>query len=240
MAIFKWRLFCITEGDWVEMFNESQENVPIKCPNDHSHEINNQSQGIIQKIEDLVVKIKQESVSTQGNFRIEGKKIENIGANSVSELEYSLPHDVNLLAVWMTVNEENRGDVFNAYYQPAALFGGSKVSSNVISVPSYILPYLNNGYVIVYQGVEYEIFDKDGVNIILDSEIPGEIGGALPELKFRINGVRNFNLASVGRHCVGTNNMGSSYMPKEGKVVVKYSNYSNVSKNFYYDLEYMY
>lgn len=58
------------------------------------------------------------------------------------------------------------------------------------------------------------------------------------QLAIRVNGVKNFNLSSPGRHCIGANIIGSTYIDKSGSLIFSYHNKSLSFKTFSYELEY--
>ena len=242
--VYKWRIFCIDENKWVYTWSEDGTTLPTKCFNQPLHQINPESINITESVSENTMRIQEETTATQGNFRLHGKKIIGCLPNSVTTDSYTLIHDINLSSVWINVSEANKVDVFNAYYQPNLLFNATITGVDELLLQSIsFIDYLNIGYFIVIANELYEICSVNKITgkIRLVKTLTGATGTVIQGIKININGVRDFNLASTGRHSVGAFNIRSSYLPKDGNIIVTYTNKSiTLTKDLYYDLEYMY
>jgi hypothetical protein len=166
--------------------------------------------------------------------------------------EFELPYDISLMMVWINVETIHKGDIFNAFYEPD--FQGlvkknlSVNSTSMVTDPVFI-QVINIGYNISVKEQKSDILENLGEVLSID-RINNVITFSIPTTKYypnnsniiiQVNGIKNLNLASYGRHPIGSGKIGGSFLSKNGKYNVKYENTSlDTSKKFYYELEYLY
>ncbi len=251
MVLNKWRIYCNTENVWSYGWIEEGQPEPSKCFNDHTHIINPESIGIDQILGENIVKISEESGYTQGNFRMEGFEME-CDVNSTTLFEFQLPYDISLLLIWFNITDINKGDIFDAFYQPN--YTGSTKNELLISSTSMVTEPLfaqiiNIGYNVLVKAQNSEILEDLGEvlsvdknkNIVTFSNPVSKSYRISSDIIIRIYGIKNLHLVSEGRHSVGSGKIGGSFLTKNGKFNIKYTNKSlDISKKFYYGLEYLY
>jgi hypothetical protein len=249
-SVNKWRIYCNTENAWVYKWEEENKTPQPGCFNDPGHLVNEDSKSIIEKISNIEVKIKEETKKTQGNYTTEGRRI-SAGAMTETNDRFSMNYDINLTAIWLNVNDEHKNDVLNCYYEPfyrGTLVSDALVNTSVILVDTITASVANIGYLICIPAnnekdvqILGEIISKNSSTgaITLSGNISKTVSKGT-QVCIRVNGVRNFHLSSTGRHCIGANIIGSTYIDKTGIMVFSYSNKSISAKNFCYELEYMY
>lgn len=249
--INKWRIFCETENIWTYKWLDANENTPTYCFNNNTHTVNTSSSSIIDILDSKEVIIKEENTKTQGNFRTEGFKLPIPAQNEYKPL-VSFDYNLNLLAVWFNVNTENIGDKITIAFQPP--YTGTIVAN--INEPTYTVQVdlvtaniLNIGYNILIKRNSDDYIEDVGEVITLNKstgvlttnkEITNTFSiGDLVYLQ--IVGIKNLYLSSLGRHSIGTSKLGATYIVKNGVFQCYYTNNTPAStKNFYYELEYLY
>lgn len=87
---------------------------PIVCPNNNEHIITNNRTFLGKVIQQEELKIKEETIPTQGFYKVEGK-IMNCTANAVSTQETILKYPVSTLAFYVSTVPANYKDVLDVY-----------------------------------------------------------------------------------------------------------------------------
>ena len=250
-GVNKWRIYCNTESDWVYKWEEDGKLVSdSECFNDKTHSVNQDSLCLIQKISNMEIKIKEETKKTQGNYRTEGRRITAFAMSETGD-KFSMNYDINLMAIWINVNDEHKNDSLSCYYEPAyrgSFVSDALVNNNSVVIDDITFSVINIGHLIAVPSenekdiyILGEVISKiSGSNtVVLSGNIQKSVAKGTP-LAIRVNGVKNFHLSSPGRHCIGANIIGSTYIDKTGSLVFSYNNKSLGSKIFSYELEYMY
>lgn len=247
----KWRIFCETENSWVYKWLKHDVSTPSTCFINNTHTVNPFSMNIIDTLDSNEVTIKEETTKTQGNFRTEGFKFD-IPASSEYIGSISFSYNINLLSVWFNVNTENLGDKLTVEFQP--LYAGT-IAADISSPTSFIqvdlitANILNIGYnlIIKRDSDDYtenlgEVLTIDKVTgVITVSNFTIDTFSIGDNVYLRISGVKNLYLSNTGRHSIGTSKLGATFIMQGGVFYAYYTNNTPAStKNFYYELEYLY
>lgn len=247
----KWRIFCETENTWVYKWLEPGVSTPSTCFTNDTHTVNAYSMSIIYTLDSNEITIKEETTKTQGNFRSEGFDFD-IPAQSeyIGTISFSYP--INLLSVWYNVNTENIGDNLTVEFEP--LYSGT-ITADISSPTSSIQVDLITANIL---NIGYKVFikrDSDNYTehlgeVLTINKTTGIITVSNPTIDtfsigdnvyLRVLGIKNMRLLSVGRHSIGMSKLGSTYIMQSGVFYVYYTNNTPLNtKNFYYELEYLY
>lgn len=249
-GVNKWRIYCNTDNKWVYKWEQEGVTPRTECFEESSHTVNPDSMSVIEKISSSEVKIKEENKKTQGNYRTEGRRI-TAAAMADTVDRFSMNYDINLTAIWLNVNDEHKNDILNCYYEPSyrgTLVLDAMVNTSSVTVDPVTASVINIGHLICVPAINEkdvqilgEVVTKNTNTGVLT--LSGNISKTIAkgtQVCIRINGVKNFYLSSTGRHCIGANIIGSTYIDKSGLMIFSYSNKSISAKNFCYELEYMY
>ncbi len=247
----KWRIFCQTENQWVYRWYEASYTPDSICFIDNTHVVNNNSLSIVDFFNSKEVIVKEEHTKTQGNFRTEGFKFD-IPAQNEYTGTISFNYPINLLAVWFNVTSENIGDELTVEFQPPytgtiAIDITSPTSS--IQVDSMTANLINIGFGIILKRDSDNYMEHVGevlavntttcvITVSLSTTDTFSIGD---KVHFRVSGVKNVFLSSVGRHSIGTSKLGATFIMTGGVFYAHYTNNTPEStKKFFYELEYLY
>ena len=247
----KWRIFCQTENTWVYKWLEDGASDPSECFTNNTHTVNENSISIIDVIESKEVIIKEETTKTQGNFRTEGFKFD-IPAQSEYIGNISFNYPVNLLSVWFNVNTENLGDRLTVEFQP--LYAGTvqaDISSPTTSIQVDLITanIINIGYIVVLKRDSDNHTEKLGevlavnktTGVLTVSTATTDTFSIGDNVYLRVSGVKNLYLTSIGRHSIGASKLGATFIMAGGVFYAYYTNSTPLmTKNFYYELEYLY
>jgi hypothetical protein len=121
MSLISWykhKVFCNTEGKWVEAIKESQGSLTV-CPNNNTHSIDADSSTIISHLSNNVVKIQEENLNadTNGFYAIRGRSF-TVSGNDFY-FDAFLPRiPFSILRGNFKSREDLEGDVIDAFVLP--------------------------------------------------------------------------------------------------------------------------
>ena len=249
-GVVKYRIYCITEGLSVYKIVEEDEDVNLVCFNDPGHEINQDSLLEVDRLVKNEVIISEENIKTQGNLRCKGYKF-TIPQNSTENFNVNFNQDINLSSVVFDCKEENLNHSVSAYCDPfvqGSLSQDAAYGSNVLHVNSISFLLANLGYIIVARrssdnfeqnlGEIIEINKINGTITVENSLSTNFVTGDL--LYFRVYGILDVCLGVQGRHLLGSDKIGSSFIDKRNTIKVVYTNTSNNDVSFNFMIEYLY
>ena len=245
VTLYKWRIYCITEGLWTYGYSEDGVTGPTVCYTNNAHQVNTGSVNIDSTIENLRVEIVQQSGTNQ-NYRVEARTLV-IPANSTASDIHTWPYDICPLALFFNTSNANQGDIINSYISPETAIGyitaNASIDDTVLNVSSTVpaniqlgfLVFLDNGTV-VYIGEVCAITDT---TITLSEGCPSAFSlGSL--VRISMNNVKDFVLQGNVNYELGKGVFTTSFLKKNVPVEMRYKNNSNTEKNFYYGMEYFY
>jgi hypothetical protein len=245
MSINKWQVFCITENKWVYSWLDETQSKPTLCFNNNGHQINTESQQIVDSTQILTVKIEQESVPTGGNYSCQGFIME-IPPNSTNTEVVAWPFPITTSVVNIQETEANLGDTIDAIVNPRTLVGGTTssttVGSKTCTVNSTVIKHAQIGYDCHINAEHLGRITKiDPVNYTISFEKATTVEHQMGEhffIELRI--IRDYNLGSGARNALGSGNIGGKYLPFGSVTHVIYTNNSNITKKFMFNIEYLF
>lgn len=254
-TLTKYRIYCNTEGGWVEQWSETELTV---CPNNNGHTINPDSLQEMDTISDNHVTIQEEHIelgvtATGGHF---GCRSVVVGVSSANEIEYtdvSHPFSIGLMTAQFTTEESMRGDCLEIIVAPDTIIGA--ITENVdigvtktFGVSSTVLDNIELGFLVgLFNGVNREAMGECVDIDITNSKITtskylttNNFSAASPtyvEMGVQMAAIeagppRNFQL--------GMNSIGASHLLPNTIIRGVYHNRSGTVKNFNFYYEYFY
>lgn len=249
VVVNQWRIYCISEASWVYGYLEESV-TPSKCFNNTSHTINPESYTFIEKISPSVFEVKEELISTGGNFRCEGFSFD-IPPNTTNIKQCSWKYPTNALAVFFTCDSTNKDDLLNATVGPETIVGtitsDISINSTIINVSDSVLTYIKVGYEILLtkNSTTYFLGEVISINnnnktISIDTPVTELFtSGNIVKIQRKI--IKNFVLGIPWRYVIGDSKIGASYIPSNIITNVIYQNKSLTdTKKFNFQIEYLY
>jgi hypothetical protein len=243
-SINQWEIFCETENKFVQFLSISGNPPPIVCPNNNEHTITNNRTFLEKVIQQEELKIKEETIPTQGFYKVEGK-IMNCPANIVSTQETILKRPASTLAFYASTVPANYKDTLDVYVNLGiigVLSQNLEQNSSSISIITPIFENIPVGFEIYIGETCFgEILAKNSENNTLTVEIPASqqyTTGTPVSLKNRM--MKNFIIGLCPRYEFGLSTIGGTYMSSSYTVTTHYTNISNEDKTLIYYVEYLY
>ncbi len=249
MSINHWRIYCITEQEWSSGYLAAESATPTTCFNNTGHEVNLNSQQIVEVITNNTtnVKIIEESVPTGGNFRCEGFKL-TIPAGTTATKVVSWPYIISVLQSFFAPNSSQDGDVLNVICGPNTIVGllTSSISSGTTVIPVSLTVVQNAmvGYEFLLNGTnlgEIVAIDLNAYTVTLHTATPSSFNaGAYAGLQ--TTNIKNLVIGLGGgeRYIIGASRSGSKRLPANMPVHVTYQNNGANDVDFYFQVEYLY
>jgi hypothetical protein len=244
-AINKWSVFCETENTNLEILSISGNPPPLICPNNLEHILTPERTFLLQVIEDRQVKIKEESIPTQGFFKVEGKIID-CPANTVSHQDTGLKQAVSILAFFISPSPNNFKDVVDIYINLGTI--GILVEpivsgSTTLKIATPIFSNIPLGFEILVNGtpIGEVLFKNNETQTLTMDTIISQDFPANSTIILRNRMMKNFIIGLSPRYDLGISIIGGSYMSPNYNVTVVYTNKSlTEDKELIYHIEYLY
>jgi hypothetical protein len=109
---YKWRVYCTTEGADKNWVLKDSEGTPTTCPTNSAHSIDASKTAVINTVADNVVTVREEYISTGGNFQVTTLQMV-AAANTTTSASLSFPYPISALSIEFVSREEHRGDTVN-------------------------------------------------------------------------------------------------------------------------------
>lgn len=248
-----YRVFCNEEQAY---FTTWSTRIPVCCPNDYRHTIDtSQTVKLATKIEDvLTVKIQEETVPTQGNYRHESFKF-HATSNGESYHDIMFKYPVSALGVSALTTEAHRGDLINAIVIPKNATVGAvtqpiNVGDSNFIVSNSVLNYLNPGHICILtngSNVSENLGEVIKVNVdsnMITTEFAASNAYLLSNLPFvqaNVHYIKNLFLTEPREYSVGNRKIGASFLQTGSIIRMTYSNASpNTEKEVVIHFEYLY
>lgn len=249
-TVIKWRIYCNTEDNWSVGFLDETSGQPSSCFNDVSHEVNQNSIQEIQRISETKVIISEEDTPTGGKFKAVCYK--HTCTPGVNVRDYTFPYAISALAVKFVSIEEHRNDELELHIAPDTTIGtltsSIVIDDTILPVSSTVLLYASVGvYIKITDGVNEEnlgiVTEVDTINstITIETPVTYNYSHLTPTLiKMTIKSIDNFIIGHPSLYNIGESKIGSSYVPANTILRVKYTNNGVDPVDNYYNVEYMY
>lgn len=245
-VIYKWQIYCETEGKFVSGYGSSEPNM---CYNDHEHTINPSSVQQLEQYSAETVLIQDEKIPTGGHFKQECFTFD-CPPSSIHEHTLVFPYDITLFSI---VNYNTSGDIGNSvdFYIPLGDLGTWSMGDDSRSL---ILESEKLGKLFI--GAEALLYRDDvGVSLgkIIDIYTTTnviEVENALPEedpenpqkwsLKANQNIIEGYDILDLMREEIKFSNFYGMFIQKNTKLVYRYYNNSEVACSPRFALRYNY
>lgn len=248
-TVLKYRIYCNTENQYFFVIKEEEDGLPTKCPNHQGHSIDLTKTVIYSEISQNTIKIKEESVSTNGNFTTETVAF-NIPANSTVYEDSSWKYPISVYSVSFISKANQEGDVISISSNPDVVIGviTKPVNTNetVISVNSTVLDNIQPGFSVrLSNGNNYdelgEVYKVDKVNgtITVDHPPSRNYSHSTPtQVLIESYFVKNYEIGPPWKYDIGMSKIGAAYVPANTVIRTLYKNNSNEEKRFIGYIEY--
>lgn len=246
LIIYKWSLWCIAEQAVKYVWSDTK---PQVCPTDHAHEIDPETPSIMDQMSQNIVKIKEESIVTGGNFKCETRKI-NVPANTSNFMDISFKYPISVYNFGFNIKDINEGDMIEVHIAPNTLIGifitDSLVGSDKVNVSSTVMAHIMLGYhintmmddKIIDLGFVIAI-DKDKSELTLSQTLSENIFTKMPVF-MTIKVIENYEIGPAGSYIIGEGKIGGFSIPANTVIRVIYNNLSDVDKKAVAKFEYSY
>lgn len=250
-AIYKYRVYCITEADYIETWAMTE---PTVCPNVNTDTIDQTSWTIVDKVSEEVVQVKEEDTPTGGHFIAECLDFDVPASAGDHNFDLSWPINIAILSTSVAATDGNVGDKIEVMGSPDTVIGGITADVNVgdttINVQPTIFAYAKVGYNVSLLNASNgqisqlgRILSMDPVagTVIMETASDKAHSAAAPTY-FRITVCRihNFRFAISGLYTIGVAKIGASYLPANTPVRVIYNNVDGLAKKLAFYVEYLY
>jgi hypothetical protein len=143
----EYKIYCTTENQYVSGWGTAP---PTVCYNNNAHTVNANSVQVIQVISSDQVTVKQSTVITNKNTRLETVKFTDVAVDATQTQTYTFLYPSNLYSFTFAVDDTNKGDeitiVFNENETMGLITQNAGIGDTVINAPAALLLYGNVGY----------------------------------------------------------------------------------------------
>lgn len=251
-TLYQWRVYCTTDQKYETVWSETQ---PSSCPaNPIEHVIDASQTSIVQTIDDNIVTIQEELISTQGLFTAKGYKYEIPAsvAGDVTIINLTWKRPITLLNGDFDAVLGNVGDVINAFAVPISPIGyiTAQVApgATVIHVSPTVKEYIYMGFLVTLtDGVQTQEMGEcmaiDKVNNTITVETPSAFSfspSSPTYVKITARVVENLNISTARTYDFARKKMGGKSLQSGVAFSIAYKNNNGLAKPFTFLLEYMY
>ena len=244
-VINKWNIFCEIENKNIEILSISGNPPPTSCPNNGDHLVMPEKTYLIEVIQDKETKIKEESIPTQGFYKIEGKNMQ-CPANTTSVDLTILKRPSSTLAFYISPSPNNFKDVIDVYVNlgiVGVLSANVTTGSSVLSVSTPVFSNIPVGFEIFLGSVSFgEILSRNSETQSFTMEFSASQNFAAGSpITLRNRMMKNFIIGRSELYEFGISTIGGSYMSEAYTVSTQYTNKSlTEDKELIYHIEYLY
>jgi hypothetical protein len=177
-TVYYWRVKCTTDDTYEYVWHYEE---PTVCPKKNAtHSIDASKTTVVDKIEENMMKVQEESTPTGGHFKCECMVID-IAANETKVQDISWVYPVSVFTIFFTTTADHEGDLIKVEAGPDTVVGtitsDVSASDTVINVSSTVIDNIDIGFVAsITDGVNTDdlgyVTDIDKiVNTIMDNKI---------------------------------------------------------------------
>jgi len=233
---------------------EEGEGLPMSCPMNNMHVIDQDQTVEVDKIMTSEVSIKEEFVPTQGYYQSQGCELDidgNIG--SVTSMDHVWPYQVSILMGWFYAAAENVGDKIEAWAGGDTITGAIAapvaINDTVITVTPTVIEHTAIGYHMkLFDGTNLSdigrVVSIDEMNSQITIETPVDKVYSPLTPTYVMQTVRLIDDMFVNapnvRYVFAEKKMGGKGLPPGVPISIRYTNRTGGSKKFSYNIEYIY
>ena len=249
MKLVKYKVYCTTEGKWVETgFLESP---PTKCPIDGSHDIDLDSITEIETRESNVMITKEDESGTQGIWKSKNVEMQ-CSASTVSWKTMSFAYPVRVYDMIVYPSAENIGDHFEVFAPYNIDIGSAtgnasdsliledlSIGDSVIKVSPVLLSSVKIGFQSRIQDTNGyndlgEIISKTNESITVSKPLTKEYKVSdSSKILFSNERIQKHRIMNAQNIHIGSGKRGGTLLPSNTVIMIKYYNSTDSTKTFF-------
>lgn len=246
-TIYKYRIKCTTDNKYEYTWAETE---PSTCPTNTAHTINSSLTSIVEINEADLITVKEEFIPTGGHYKMFSKKMPLIATGVTGTLNFSfnIPHSI--ISGYTKTIANQRGDVINIDVAPDTIVGviASDISVNDtdVNVSQTVVDNMFVGRYVKFNDGTNDSGYSEVISITGSSNyirvvdaIPYAYTGSTP-VRITTKYIDNMEIGEAGDYYVGRDKIGSSYIPANTTIRVKYYNKNGPNKEPIFTFESLY
>jgi len=199
-----------------------------------------------------VVQVREENVETGGHYQAQSFELAIPAETGWQSLEFSYPIPIGLLAARAHVTDEMHGDVIECVVAPDTVIGAItadvSVDDTVISVQQSVIDNTEIGFFVTLDDTTNKnelkrivSIDSENLQITVEDAATQAFAAATPTyVKQGVYYVPVLTLVKGHNLDLGTAKIGSSYVPANTTMRLRYNNITGTAKTFSFIFEYLY
>jgi hypothetical protein len=248
-TLYKWRIRCVTDDKFEYVWNETE---PTVCPTNESHTIDPDVTCVMDIVEPNLIKIKEETTPTGGNFRCETKVL-TIAANTADTIDFVYKYPVCVYAIYFVTTSGHEGDIINGTISPNTLIGTitQNVDQNdtVLTVSDSVINNVMIGYdITITDGTNTDSLgkilsiDKTNKQITMENAAIHNFLTSTPTtVLLTVKIIENYEIGPPNQYIIGDSKIGGMYIPANIVMQLVYQNKStDTTKKIIFKVEYTY
>lgn len=245
----KYRIYCNTESAYHYSWGETE---PTICPINVNHEIDSSKTSIMETIDELTFKIKEENVPTGGNFHAKSIYID-AAPNTTTYKDFSWDYDITVFSLSFVSKDCHEDDSIDIALGPDTIIGASVYPISPGDRTFYVSPtvtqYANIGF---HVSVTDYYTNRDDLGYITAiDKVNGTITTSNPAqhsyspysptyVLLNIFFVKDFLIGPAWLHEISKKKIGGAHLPAHAVVRLFYTNNSDEAKRLVFHFEYTY
>jgi hypothetical protein len=173
-GVYEWKVYCEGESKFINCYSK---NVPLSCPNNNTHVIDNKQTALIPDSSSPTVQIQIEDAAkrTQGRYQSRTIRMDIPGTGDIKDfgnitiVDFELPFPITLMAVQFHCRPDNIGDVLSCVLDRNRTIGSltsdCKLGDTKIYIPAANIAStattVNNVAASTIDGLGVQYYDAD-------------------------------------------------------------------------------
>lgn len=251
LILYRWRVFCVTENQYRYVWLDETQGEPTTCPVNTAHTIDAGQNRIVEVRNPSVVEIEEEKVPSGGHTYMQSIEFDAL-PNQITTYVVTFPIPINVIAAYMEVAVESKGDRVLWEIAPkttvGVLTGDVAPGSTVLPVSTTVTDNVEIGFLIyLSDGVNLDDVgrvinvDKNLGQITVETPTVNSFAAATPTFVQLTVRYVDIELGNPGSIAVGTNKIGTAHLPAGTPLHCCYDNKDlSATKRFVSYVEYLY
>jgi hypothetical protein len=242
-SVLKYRFMCLptggsTAGNHIHYIWDTT--TPTHCPERNNlHHFDLSSITVVDRVEETIVRIKEEDIPTGGRIQVLGKQFEITCATGESQIfNFSLPISVNLSSVSIPTYENQRGDYFDFLIAPDTTIGilseSAATGATSIVASQTVIDNIEDGFFITFtdgvntvNGGQVSSINTETNTVSFETPLTTSFSNMSPTfIKMTVKLGHNIYLGYGSMLRFGDDKVGSSYIPAGTPIRMVYYNMS--------------
>jgi len=260
-TVCQYNLFCIDENKTVSVW---ETDAPTKCPNDTTHQINPASVYVAGIIAENKVNINNEEIpfgsQSTGGFYKGDSIVMDCKANTVTEYDMIKKFPISVNSLQIDISADNIGDDITIVTKPDTVVGAlaldcDNTSTTITAIVSNTaLPYLIAGFALKLRDTANlndlgyiinktingsdEKTNTSNITLTFTKPITNSFTAGTTQILIERVIIEKLYCHIQGQHIFGKAKLGSSYLPANTCIRLKYNNTSSQDKKIAIHYEY--